>query len=497
MPLIATDCHWLRRAGVLLLADSGGAAGALAAYLDAHHAAGAAQQHTELWGSTYSTADPAEALAGYEGGRWLVHVPLLQSICALDELSGTGPMLASYRIGATGANTALGTAAADGGGGGAGGAGQTELPLDLAILRAMLARHEGAAAEATAARVAASGMGPSGGMDGGAGAPLGRRRGVRGGARLGARLTRGQSKWMIEKPVRLAVQWGRADVMRELLGKMYAREDEAAAAAAAAAAAGATSQHQQQEEERLQMAALAAAGLHASAHHGATPPPEGGDEDGLDVIGHRPSVETVLQGDPASAALEAIEMRSRPAAEAVAEAVQCALQCALEQRRVDIVALLLSHRASLSQVRPPGRQPRSDPDCPACTRVCVRLPSAALGVPSDRALLCSRLPSCSPPQVNLPALYTCASVSEATAAALATSASLTALRTRPINVRSRSAEEQRQLYEEGVLPFLVALVPSYAPPPPPPSSSPAPSAARPRPPPSARDGASECSGWRL
>ena len=107
-------------------------------------------------------------------------------------------------------------------------------------------------------------------------------------------------------------------------------------------------------------------------------------------------------------AFECLLERGRPAAaEAVAEAVQCALQCALEQRRVAIVALLLSHRASLSQV-------------------------------------------------NLPALYTCASVSDATAAALATSASLTTLRSCPVNVRSSSAEEQRQMYEEGVLPFLVS-----------------------------------------
>ena len=153
--------------------------------------------------------------------------------------------------------------------------------------------------------------------------------------------------------VRLVVRWGRADLMRELLGKMYAREDLAAAVAVAATTAA------------------AAGGLR-------TPP-----------------------------------QRGRPAAaEAVAEAVQCALQCALEQRRVTIVALLLSHRASLSQV-------------------------------------------------NLPALYTCASVSDATAAALATSASLTTLRSCPVNVRSSSAEEQRQMYEEGVLPFLVSLVPSY------------------------------------
>ena len=149
------------------------------------------------------------------------------------------------------------------------------------------------------------------------------------------------------------MRWGRADLMRELLGKMYAREDLAAAVAVAATTAA------------------AAGGLR-------TPP-----------------------------------QRGRPAAaEAVAEAVQCALQCALEQRRVTIVALLLSHRASLSQV-------------------------------------------------NLPALYTCASVSDATAAALATSASLTTLRSCPVNVRSSSAEEQRQMYEEGVLPFLVSLVPSY------------------------------------
>ena len=148
--------------------------------------------------------------------------------------------------------------------------------------------------------------------------------------------------------VRLVVRWGRADLMRELLGKMYAREDLAAAVAVAATTAA------------------AAGGLR-------TPP-----------------------------------QRGRPAAaEAVAEAVQCALQCALEQRRVTIVALLLSHRASLSQV-------------------------------------------------NLPALYTCASVSDATAAALATSASLTTLRSCPVNVRSSSAEEQRQMYEEGVLPFLVS-----------------------------------------
>ena len=153
--------------------------------------------------------------------------------------------------------------------------------------------------------------------------------------------------------MRLVVRWGRADLMRELLGKMYAREDLAAAVAVAATTAA------------------AAGGLR-------TPP-----------------------------------QRGRPAAaEAVAEAVQCALQCALEQRRVTIVALLLSHRASLSQV-------------------------------------------------NLPALYTCASVSDATAAALATSASLTTLRSCPVNVRSSSAEEQRQMYEEGVLPFLVSLVPSY------------------------------------
>jgi hypothetical protein len=143
------------------------------------------------------------------------------------------------------------------------------------------------------------------------------------------------------------VRWGRADLMRELLGKMYAREDLAAAVAVAATTAA------------------AAGGLRM--------PPQ----------------------------------RGRPAAaEAVAEAVQCALQCALEQRRVAIVALLLSHRASLSQV-------------------------------------------------NLPALYTCASVSDATAAALATSASLTTLRSCPVNVRSSSAEEQRQMYE-GVLPFLVS-----------------------------------------
>ena len=149
------------------------------------------------------------------------------------------------------------------------------------------------------------------------------------------------------------MRWGRADLMRELLGKMYAREDLAAAVAVAATTAA------------------AAGGLRM--------PPQ----------------------------------RGRPAAaEAVAEAVQCALQCALEQRRVAIVALLLSHRASLSQV-------------------------------------------------NLPALYTCASVSDATAAALATSASLTTLRSCPVNVRSSSAEEQRQMYEEGVLPFLASLVPSY------------------------------------
>jgi hypothetical protein len=91
--------------------------------------------------------------------------------------------------------------------------------------------------------------------------------------------------------VRLVVRWGRADLMRELLGKMYAREDLAAAVAVAATTAA------------------AAGGLRM--------PPQ----------------------------------RGRPAAaEAVAEAVQCALQCALEQRRVAIVALLLSHRASLSQV---------------------------------------------------------------------------------------------------------------------------------------------------
>ena len=87
----------------MLLADTGGAAGALSAYLDARHAAAAAQLHADLWGSTFSTAEPAEVLAHYEGGRWLECTPLLESICALDELSGVGPLLSSYRIsGATG-----------------------------------------------------------------------------------------------------------------------------------------------------------------------------------------------------------------------------------------------------------------------------------------------------------------------------------------------------------------------------------------------------------
>ena len=206
-----------KRAGVMLLADTGGAAGALSAYLDARHAAAAAQLQADLWGSTFSTAEPAEVLAHYEGGRWLEFTPLLESICALDELSGVGPLLSSYRIGGA---TGVGGAGVCAGVGAAGG--EAGLPLDLAILRAMLQRHEQVAAEATAARAATAqsadgvGLGDSAALGGSAvlggsatsasrrraGFPTGRTGAGFPTGRTGAPLPRGQSKWLIEKPVR-------------------------------------------------------------------------------------------------------------------------------------------------------------------------------------------------------------------------------------------------------------------------------------------------------
>ena len=192
----------------MLLADTGGAAGALSAYLDARHAAAAAQLHADLWGSTFSTAEPAEVLAHYEGGRWLEFTPLLESICALDELSGVGPLLSSYRIGGA---TGVGGAGVCAGVGAAGG--EAGLPLDLAILRAMLQRHEQVAAEATAARAATAqsadgvGLGDSAALGGsavlgGSATSASRRRAGFPTGRTGAPLPRGQSKWLIEKPVR-------------------------------------------------------------------------------------------------------------------------------------------------------------------------------------------------------------------------------------------------------------------------------------------------------
>ena len=208
-----------KRAGVILLADTGGAAGALSAYLDARHAAAAAQLHADLWGSTFSTAEPAEVLAHYEGGRWLECTPLLESICALDELSGVGPLLSCYRIG--GAQHGAAGAGVGAGAGAAGGQAGLPLehlqsgclPLDLAILRAMLQRHEQVAAEATAARAATSqsavGFSQGGSAVLGVSAVLGgsatsasRRRASFPTGRTGAPLPRGQSKWLIEKPVR-------------------------------------------------------------------------------------------------------------------------------------------------------------------------------------------------------------------------------------------------------------------------------------------------------
>jgi hypothetical protein len=89
-------------------------------------------------------------------------------------------------------------------------------------------------------------------------------------------------------------------------------------------------------------------------------------------------------------AFECLLERGRPAAaEAVAEAVQCALQCALEQRCVAIVALLLSRRASLSQVSLPGLftcASVSDATSAALTT------SAYLGVPHDAAQLLRERP---------------------------------------------------------------------------------------------------------
>ena len=198
-----------KRAGVMLLADTGGAAGALSAYLDARHAAAAAQLHADLWGSTFSTAEPAEVLAHYEGGRWLEFTPLLESICALDELSGVGPLLSSYRIGGA---TGVGGAGVCAGVGAAGG--EAGLPLDLAILRAMLQRHEQVAAAAQSAD--GVGLGDSAALGGSAvlggsatsasrrraGFPTGRTGAGFPTGRTGAPLPRGQSKWLIEKPVR-------------------------------------------------------------------------------------------------------------------------------------------------------------------------------------------------------------------------------------------------------------------------------------------------------
>jgi len=89
-------------------------------------------------------------------------------------------------------------------------------------------------------------------------------------------------------------------------------------------------------------------------------------------------------------AFECLLERGRPAAaEAVAEAVQCALQCALEQRCVAIDALLLSRRASLSQVSLPGLftcASVSDATSAALTT------SAYLGVPHDAAQLLRERP---------------------------------------------------------------------------------------------------------
>ena len=375
------------RGGVLLLADTGGAAGALSVYLEQHQAAIAAAAgsmggrsgqggHGGVGGSLRAIDGPLEALAAFEGGAWLEHAELLERLCQADAASGAG-LLRMYRLGAA----SVGSAATE--------ASEATNPLDLAILRTLLCRHEHAAAEATAVRAASGGS-----VRGPFAAPARHRRGP-----LHAPL-HAPPRWLlraaIEKPVRLVVQWDRADVMRELIGRMHAREDATA--------------------DALADAPPALSSISSGIDYD-----EGAERSAIVAPFHRGSNETVVRGDPAS--LDGTEMGARPAAQAVHEAVQCALQCALELQRVEIVALLLSHRASLSQVPTP----------------------LAKDHPHDNH---SQLTSPHPPshpQVNLVALYTCALVSEATASAFATSESLTALRARPMNVRRRPPEEAARL----------------------------------------------------
>ena len=137
----------------------------------------------------------------------------------LERRRSTAELLPHYRIG--GAHHGVVVASVGAGAGAAGGQAGLPLehlqsgclPLDLAILRAMLQRHEQVAAEATAARAATSqsavGFSQGGSAVLGVSAVLGgsatsasRRRASFPTGRTGAPLPRGQSKWLIEKPVR-------------------------------------------------------------------------------------------------------------------------------------------------------------------------------------------------------------------------------------------------------------------------------------------------------
>ena len=158
---------------VMLLSDSGGAAGALALCLEARSAAGLAG------GRSPSAASAVDvALRGYEEGRWLDHSKALSAICDADQGNSPSLLLVQPLV-----------PEAEGGGGTA---------FDVGVLHAILQRKR----SMSLASLPVSSRGRPMSARGGVGPP----------ARLDASL-------------RLAVQWDRADVLQDVLGQMLARAD--------------------------------------------------------------------------------------------------------------------------------------------------------------------------------------------------------------------------------------------------------------------------------
>ena len=252
-----------RRCAVLALADSGGAAGALARCLEAYQA-----HNRKLSG----------VLAAHEHGAWISEEARLRRICdANAALGASGGLLVAYRMPPSlGASVTTSAEAA--------------APLELHLLRAIVRRHELGAAEAAIARASRSRL-----LDSARGAA------AAAGGRAGAR------RWQVDTALRCAVEWDRVDLVREIIGKLHAREE----AAAGAVTTG------------------------ASSRNGGG----GGSLDGEGAADGASEARAAEQGGDGalregSAALE----------------VQRALQLALEHQRVAIVEVLLTHGASLPHV---------------------------------------------------------------------------------------------------------------------------------------------------